>query len=324
MNPAPVPQHSHFARGYTIALISAAILSTTAIFIRYLTGNYQIPPLVLAVWRDALVAFTLGPVLWLCRPDILRSGRGNLLYLTGYGLVLALFNALWTISVAFNGAAVATVLVYASAAFTALLEWWFLREKVNWVKLITIGVCFTGCILVSGAWSRADWRMNWVGIVSGVFSGLGYAIYSLMGRSASKRGLNPWTTLFYTFSLATVFLLLPNLLPGRLIPGAANSPADLFWLKDAWKGWAILFILAAGPTVLGFGLYNVALCCLPASVANLIATTEPAFTAGIAYLFLGERFSRIQIFGSLMILSGVVFLKVYEARSSGHFYITDR
>ncbi|HEX3046630.1 MAG TPA: DMT family transporter, partial [Bacillota bacterium] len=70
----------------------------------------------------------------------------------------------------------------------------------------------------------------------------------------------------------------------------------------------------AGPTVLGFGLYNVSLSCLPASVANLIATTEPAFTAGIAYLLLGERFQGMQIIGSLMILSGVVFLRVFEVR----------
>jgi hypothetical protein len=31
------------ACGYTVALISAAILSTTAIFIRYLTETYHLP-----------------------------------------------------------------------------------------------------------------------------------------------------------------------------------------------------------------------------------------------------------------------------------------
>lgn len=316
MNMQPVPPRSNFARGYTIALISAAILSTTAIFIRYLTANYQIPPLVLAFWRDALVVLTLGPVLGLWRRDLLWPGRSNLLYLTGYGFVLALFNSLWTISVALNGAAVATVLVYASAAFTTLLGWWLLRETCDWAKLFTIGLSLAGCILVSGAWNPAAWRMNLLGIITGIFSGLGYAVYSLMGRSASQRGLNPWTTLFYTFSPATVFLLLVNLGPVSLIPGAASAPADLFWLGNAWKGWAVLFILAAGPTVLGFGLYNVALSRLPASVANLIATTEPVFTTGIAYLLLGERFQGIQLIGSFMILGGVVLLRVYEVRKS--------
>ena len=39
---------SQLTRGYSIALLSAVILSTTAIFIRYLTQTYQLPALVLA------------------------------------------------------------------------------------------------------------------------------------------------------------------------------------------------------------------------------------------------------------------------------------
>jgi drug/metabolite transporter (DMT)-like permease len=73
-------------------------------------------------------------------------------------------------------------------------------------------------------------------------------------------------------------------------------------------------LLAAGPTVLGYGLYNVSLSLLPSSVANLILTLEPAFTAIIAYLVLGERFTGIQIAGGLMILGGVIFLRVYEGQ----------
>ena len=98
------------ARGYTIAVISAAILSTTAIFIRHLTQTYHIPALVLAFWRDVFVALTLLPVLGLLRRGLLRAGRQHLPYLALYGLVLALFNSLWTLSVALNGAAIATVL----------------------------------------------------------------------------------------------------------------------------------------------------------------------------------------------------------------------
>jgi drug/metabolite transporter (DMT)-like permease len=293
-------------------LLSAAILSTTAIFIRYLTQTYHLPPLVLAFWRDGFVILTLLPVLGLLRPRLLRIQRPSLLYLVMYGLVLAIFNAVWTISVALNGAAIATVLVYSSAAFTAVLGWWCLRENLNWAKLLAVAFSLGGCFLVSGALSLATWNAHWEGILTGVFSGLCYAAYSLMGRSAAQRGLNPWTTLFYTFSFATIFLWLVNLVPGGFLPGTATRPADFFWLGNAWAGWTILFLLAAGPTVLGFGLYNISLSYLPSSVANLIVTLEPAFTAGIAYLFLGERLTEVQILGSLLILAGVVLLRIYE------------
>ncbi len=308
----PTTHRPALTRGYTIALASAAILSTTAVFIRYLTQTYQIPALVLAFWRDVIVSLTLLAILAVARRGLLIVRRSHLGYLFIYGLILAVFNSLWTLSVALNGAAVSTVLAYCSAAFTALLGWWFLKEQLHWAKLAAVVISLGGCVLVSGALDPAAWRLNLLGIITGVASGLMWAIYSLMGRSASQRGLNPWTTLLYTFGIAALFLLAFNLVSGGLIPGAATLPADLLWLGEAWLGWGVLFLLAAGPTLAGFGLYNVALTHLPSSVANLIATTEPVWTAVIAFFFLGERLTWIQVGGSVMVLGGVVLLKVYE------------
>jgi len=306
--------HSNRARGYTFALISAAFLSTTAILIRYLTQIYNLPALVLAFWRDLFVVLTLLPALGLLRADLLRVRRHHLPYLVGYGFVLAIFNILWTLSVASNGAAVATVLAYTSAAFTTLLGWWLLKEGLDGSKLLAVTLSLAGCVMVSGAWQPATWHTGMLGILTGLLSGLGYAAYSLMGRSASKRGLNPWTSLLYTFGFATVFLLCSNLAPEQILPGTAMRPADFLWLGKAWTGWGVLFLLAAVPTVAGFGLYNVSLSYLPSSVANLIVTLEPAFTGIVAYLLLGERFSGMQIGGSLVLLSSVVLLRIRERR----------
>jgi drug/metabolite transporter (DMT)-like permease len=306
--------HTNLARGYPVALLAAGILSTTAIFIRYLTQNYGLPALVLACWREWIVALTLLPLLRFLRPALLIVERKHLRYLFAYGFLLSIFNALWTLSVALNGAAIATVLVYCSAGFTALLGWWLLKERLDWAKLLAVALSLGGSLLVSGALDLAVWRANMLGIFAGVLSGLCYAIYSVMGRSASQRGLNPWTTLFYTFGVAGVFLLLFNLLLGSVLPGGATRLADFFWLGNAAVGWLILIALAAGPTLLGYGLYNVSLTYLPSSVANLIVTLEPVFTAIIAYLLLGERLNATQLVGSAMILTGVVFLRVYEGR----------
>jgi drug/metabolite transporter (DMT)-like permease len=303
---------SNLTRGYTIALISAGFLSTTAIFIRFLTQTYQMPALILACWRDLFVFLTLLPILLLRHRTSLKVSRADLGYLVLFGLMLAIFNSLWTLSVSLNGAAVSTVLAYCSAGFTALLGWWFLKERLDWGKWLAVALSLAGCVLVSGALDPTAWRLNLVGIITGILSGLWYAIYTLMGRSASKRGLNPWTALVYTFGIAAVFLLAFNLLSGGHIPGAASHPADFFWLGKSWLGWGMLFLLAAGPTLAGYGLYNVSLTYLPSSVANLVVTLEPAFTAVIAYLLLGERYSLIQIAGSLLILGGVVFLRIYE------------
>jgi drug/metabolite transporter (DMT)-like permease len=305
------------SRGYAIALLAAVILSTTAIFIRHLTQTYQIPSLVLAFWRDVFVVLTLLPVFGLLRPVLLRLQQRDLGFVALHGLVLASFNALWTLSVALNGAAVATVLAYSSAAFTALLGWWLLKERLDAAKLLAVTLCLLGCAFVADALNAAAWQTNLLGILTGTLTGLSYAAYSLMGRAASQRGLSPWTTLFYTFCFATLYLGAVNFLPAGVLPGTAARLADFFWLGNSWMGWGVLFALAAGPTVLGFGLYNVSLSHLPSSVANLIVTTEPIFTAITAYFLLGERLTWGQVCGGLLILTGVVSLRVADGWRRG-------
>lgn len=305
---------SHLTRGYLAALASAAFLSTTSILIRYLTINYQIPALVLACWRDFFVSLTLLPILVIFRPLLLRINRRNLTYLLVYGFLLAIFNSIWTLSVTFNGAAVSTVLAYCSAGFTVILAWFFLKEQVGWGKVFVVFLSIIGCVLVSNALDIKAWSINSAGIFTGILSGLAYAIYTLMGRKASRNELNPWTTLFYTFAFAGVFLLLFNLLLSGKIQGTISKPIEMFWLGERYIGWFILFLLAAVPTLAGFGLYNVSLVDLPSGVVNIIATLETVFSAVIAYLFLKEMMTIIQVIGSLLILGGVIFLRIHEGR----------
>lgn len=310
--PSASTQSFHLSKGYSAALASSLFLSTTAIFIRHLILVYRLPALVLAFWRDLIVVLTILFILIIIRRDLLQTKRKNLPYFAVYGVVLALFNSFWTFSVELNGAAVATVLIYSSVAFTALLGWFFLREQLGWVKLLAVITCLVGCTLVSGVLNADSWKVSGSGMLCGLLAGLSYAIYSLLGRLASKRGINPWSALLYTFTFATLFLFGANLVGYGKLPGGISQTAELFWLGNQWIGWMVLFLLAAGPTLAGFGLYNVSLSYLPASVVNLILTTEPVFTAFFAYVMFAERFILFQWIGSLMILSGVICLRVYE------------
>lgn len=306
---------SRLTRGYLICLIGTVVWSTTAIFIRYLTDVYQLPPLVLAFWRDLILSLALLAFFLFANPRRLRLERRHVRFIAAYGLVLSLFNSLWTISVPLNGAAVSTVLAYSSAAFTAILGWRLFREPLNAVKIIAVVLSLAGCVFVSGALDPAAWKLNPVGIITGLLSGLAFAGYSLMGKAASERSINPWTTLLYTFSIAAVFLFFYNQIAGALPAGVASR--NLFWLDGELAGWGLLFALAIGPTIGGYGLYTVSLTYLPASVANIIATLEPVMTAVWAYFLLGELFTPPQWVGSLLIISGVIVLRVNEGRLNG-------
>ena len=72
---------TQLTRGYTVAFISAVILSTTAILIRMLTQNYHLPALVLAFWREVIVALTMLVALSLLKPALLRVKFSHLRFL---------------------------------------------------------------------------------------------------------------------------------------------------------------------------------------------------------------------------------------------------
>ena len=302
--------YSTTTKGYLIAFIGTIIWSSTAVIIRFLTSQRQMPPIVLAFWRDLIVCLIFCLALAIFQRKMLRLPRKHAVFMLFYGLLLAVFNTTWTLSVYYNGAAVSTVLAYSSAAFTAVLAWRIFSESLDWVKILAVALSLIGCIFVSGANNLQAWHLNPVVIATGLVSGLAFAGYSLMGRHASNAGLPSPTVLVYTFGIAAVFLLLFNLV---YIPGYSGIH-DLFWLGDSVSGWLLLLLLAVGPTIGGYGLYTVSLGYLPASVANLVATMEPAFTALQSYILLSERMTPTQIAGSVIILSGVLFLRWQESR----------
>ncbi|MCD6356626.1 MAG: EamA family transporter [Anaerolineaceae bacterium] len=296
-------------KGYIAALGSALFLSLTAIFIRYLTLEYNLPALVLVYWREEFVALSLLLIFLLFKRECLYGGlNGQIIFLVGYGAVLALFNAIWTFSVNLNGAAVATVLIYSSAAFSTVLGWSILKEKISIKKMLVVAMSLLGCMLVVNIFNLSAKVLNIEGIFVGMAAGLCYSIYGIMGRAAAERGLDTWITLLYIFAFASLMMLALNLVAGKNVPGGAVKPADIFWLGKSWRGWMMLAALAVGPTLLGFGLYNVSLRYLPSSTANLVVIIEPVFTAVTAFFLFGEVLTKSQIAGAALIISAVAIL----------------
>lgn len=298
------------SKGYVIAFIGTLLWSATAVFIRYLNLKYHIPALTLAFWRDLFTSGIVLTAIFVFKPSFVRIDIPSGVFLMGYGALLAVFNFLWTFSVFLNGAAISTVLAYSSAAFTAILGWLLWREDLHLPKILAVSFSIVGCILVSGAHQIQQWTSNPLGILTGLLSGIAFAGYTLFGRLASQKKIPTPTVLGFTFLFAAFFLFLANL----FLPLNWVGNRNLLWLGNQWDGWIVLFLLALIPTIGGYGLYTFSLNFLPASVANLIATLEPSFTAFQSYILLGERFTMDQIAGSALILFGVILLRVNDMR----------
>jgi drug/metabolite transporter (DMT)-like permease len=218
---------------------------------------------------------------------------------------------LWTFSVQYNGAAVATVLAFSSPAMTALLSRILFKENFSALKIVSIALSFAGTILVSGAANPAAWKLNPAGIIFGLLTGLLFAFYNIEGKAATDKHIDSWTALLYSFASATFFLFLFNIGNDLFVTGKPPL-SDMFWLGSSLSGWSILFFLGVAPTLGGFGLYTLSIRYLSPTVSNLIATLEPVFTAIWAYLFLSEVLTGMQLAGSLLLLLGVILLRTAD------------
>src|SRR5574337_120780 len=156
---------SVISRGYLIALIATGLWSTTGVIISYLSKTYQMPSLVLAFWRDFFVSFGMLAGLLIFSRARFFLDRGHWRFMILYGLTLAFFNSMWTFSVQYNGAAVATVLAFSSPAMTAILSRLIFKEQFNSVKILSIVLSLAGTTLVSGAMDASAWKVNPAGII---------------------------------------------------------------------------------------------------------------------------------------------------------------
>jgi drug/metabolite transporter, DME family len=296
-----------FSRGYIIALVATFLWSTTGPLISYISKTYALPSLVLAFWRDLFVSFGMLVGLLFFSRTRFQLDRSHWKFIIFYGFTLAVFNCMWTFSVQYNGAAVATVLAFSSPAMTAILSRLIFKEGFSPVKILSIVLSLIGTMLVSGAYDPSVWKLNPLGIIFGLLTGLFFAFYNLEGKHASDTSIDSWTALLYSFTTAAFFIFLFNL----GVDGISGKPllSELLWLGNSTIAWGLLFFLGVGPTLGGFGLYTLSLRYLAPTVANIIASLEPALTAIWAYLLLHEHLDPIQWAGSFLVFTGVILLR---------------
>jgi len=295
------------SQGYISAFSAVLLWSFSGILISYLSRDHAVPSFVIAFWSVLFVALGMFVGLSIFNRNLLQIEKSQLKFMILYGFTFAVFHSTWTLSVQYNGAAVATFMVYSSPAMTALLSRLIFKEKFNSLKILSIILSLIGTVLISGAYDLSAWNLNWLGILFGLLSGPFFAFYNLEGKYTSERSIDPWTATLYCFTFASIFLVFFNI----GIDALSNKPllSEMFWLGNSTFGWGALFLLGIGPTLGGFGLYTLSLNYLSPTVANLIATLEPAFTAIWAFILLHERFDGVQWMGSILILAGVILLR---------------
>jgi drug/metabolite transporter (DMT)-like permease len=304
---------NHHSRiGYTLSVVAALVWALTSPGIKHLLDVYRVPALAIAFWRDAIIAFVCVAALLALRPSLLRVGLRNL---RGFALVgaisIGVYHALWVLSIALNGAAVAIVLIYTFPAFVTFGAWLFFRERITWPQVAALLLALFGCALLVRIYDPAVLRVSWLGAVVGLATGMTHAGYVLFSQRAVQKH-SPWTSLTYTMLFGALALLGMALIADAVTGETTNTQPLLLQIGPGVTPWLILAALALGPTLGGYAIFTAALRYIPGRVASLVVVLEAPIASLLAVLVLGEQLERLQIAGIACILLAVVLPQVIE------------
>lgn len=181
--------------------------------------------------------------------------------------------------------------------FIVLLGWFFLKEKLGWVRTAGIVLAALGVVLVV---SRGDLKL----LASGQFgakgdfliliSALNWAVFSVLSRSALGR--HPASRLmFYVNASACLFNTFFFL--------AGPGPAELLRMTPfTWAAVAFLGLFCSG---LAYIFWFDALKALPVSRAGAFLYIEPLVAMAVAAVVLKEAMTVPSLAGGAVIILGV-------------------
>lgn len=244
--------------------------------------------------RCGIAAVCFGILILCTDPRQFRIRRNDLWCFLGSGLLsLLFFTFCYFHAITMMSLSAAAILLYTAPVIVMLLSAALFREKITGIKALSAALAFAGCCLVSGI--GTDTVLTVGGILFGLGSGIGYALYTIFSRYALQRGYSSSTINFYSCLLAAV---------GAMI---IWRPQGLY---SAMAGPAFFWCVATGvlSCFIPYMLYTYSLTGLENGRASVLASVEPVVASLVGVFLYHEKMTVLAAAGVLLVLTAIVFL----------------
>jgi len=245
-------------------------------------------PEVIVTGRTVFGSLALLAAIGLTRTPLRVRSRRDFIILVASGAILALHWYCFFRSIQVSTVAIGVLSFASFPVFITLLEPLLFRERLHVFDIcialvVVVGLCIVTLPAAKG--SHIVLGMEW-----GIFSGLLYAVLSLISRS-TVRNYSPMTVAFYQQSFAAFFAL-----------PSALAEAPHITLRT------VLLLLTLGVVFTGTAqaLLVASLRHIRAQTAGVIVSLEPVYGILFALLFLGELPAGRTLIGGLLVCLAVI------------------
>ena len=215
-------------------------------------------------------------------------------------LSLTLFSTLYFTTIRNTTLSLAAVLLYTAPCFVMLMSALLFREKIGFRKITALLLAFSGCIFTTGLFEtfvggKPLGSISPAGILTGIGSGFGYALYSIFGTTALKK-YDTVTVTAYSFLTVTL----------ALSPFCIRREFFSLFQNGAAVPSAIGITLIS--TLLPYLLYTQGLKHTAPGKASVLAFSEPFVATLAGLIFFRERLTLGGTIGMLLIFASIIIL----------------
>jgi len=289
MSPLALPQSKHLLRLSDLILLLVALVWGTSYGVA--KGALQFYPVLgFLALRFGITFVLLVPALWRSSRQQLRDALRSGLPL---GMLLFAIFLCETFGLAHTQASHAALLVSLCVVLTPFAQWWLLGQRPTQAIFVFAAVSLAGAVMLSGGLAG---QLNWG---DGLMLAAALLRAIIVCKTSQLMRHNSATSLQLTAVQAAVIALgsgLLALLSSDGLPALPRAPAF-------WQSTLYLVVMC---TVFAFVAQNWALKHSSPSRVALLTSSEPAFGALFAVLWLGESLTWLGwVGGALIVLSAL-------------------
>jgi drug/metabolite transporter, DME family len=267
-----------------------------------------VPPIELAEARAFIAAAGFGllsllplPVGRLSNAAAPRRGLGRW-HIIALGLAIALVNAAYYLAIDRLPVAVALVLQYSAPVLVVAWAALVAGRKPSVEILVALGAAVAGVVLVAELPAGDLGGIDALGFALGLASAVLFAAYTILSEPAGAR-YGPVGAMRRAFAVASAVWFLFQIPRGW--PAELLEPANVL---------DVLYVGLFG-TLAPFLLFVWAIGHVRPERATIAATLEPVVGAAVAWIWLDQALSAMQIGGGVLVITAVALLQIRRPRA---------
>lgn len=283
--------------GVMFAIIGVVLFSAKAVMVK-LAYVYGVDSVTLLLFRMVFAfPFYLGIALWKKPLQPEKIQRKDYVWLFFFGFLGYYLASLFDFEgLQYLKAGLERIILFIYPTIVVLLSWVFFKKKLSKAQFIAIIITYIGVLITF--WDEIGVKgdaVYWGGFLI-FLSALTYASYLVgSGWLIPKFGVVPFTA--YAMLVSTFCVVVNYALVGDF--DLFNYPKEVYLLG---------FAMAILSTLIPSFLVSAAIQRLGASTFSIFGSLGPISTIILAYFFLDEKISNLQMLGMLVVIGGVTLV----------------